>query len=672
MANLNQTLIDVSEKEEKQINTPDKNENKDDTSFPCDMCDRIFPKKFARALHLSKTHNIKTINYTPGIVRQNSKKHMEIRQSLKCTLCSFISKSKPTLKRHIEIHHKDKTAVFLSEPKKRQHKTYNCPQCNLTFDSKYKMDKHMKEHSDGKTLSPERKIPKMNHNKVKEEDPKEVERIQLNAEEKKKELENLQDLLLQTGKEKDELNVRLSKSNEKGLLLEKANEELTKETNYLKAENQLAVKNLNDLDKEYLTQIRDLKKRETQKDHEIIFLKAENEKCTRDINKLDSVYKTQVIELKKSIEQQDNEIKIKNDQLMKNGIIRVDENKAAELHTSLEALVVTETEVSVDTSSKVSFLPPLQGTPETTPKEVTGEAPVDQQEEAVVKELVTLATGKSAGHKRETPQIQPTKKKEQYHCAMSGRTSGILCTFQCISKVELDNHIEEDHRIFPCADRNCMVECVSLDILAKHVSTVHKRDENIISADFKCNICGIKCQTKSVLIEHIKTHKSHKLCKKYAVNKCEESDSECRYKNVILPPGDQICYKCGVTTSSKTDLIKHIKSGHGTEICHNFLANKCDFEKCMFSHVNPVEKISEREMVTPTAPTEADFVDLPPIGPVGRTEERAQPQTPQVEALQDIIRQVTIKEISMHLEQMLPQIIAKISQTITQKNLTPK
>ena len=77
---------------------------------------------------------------------------------------------------------------------------------------------------------------------------------------------------------------------------------------------------------------------------------------------------------------------------MKNGIIRVDENKAAELHTYLKELVVTETKVFVDTRSKASFLTRLQETPETSPKEVTGEAPVDQQEETAVKELVTLAT----------------------------------------------------------------------------------------------------------------------------------------------------------------------------------------------------------------------------------------------------------------------------------------
>ena len=168
---------------------------------------------------------------------------------------------------------------------------------------------------------------------------------------------------------------------------------------------------------------------------------------------------------------------------------------------------------------------------------------------------------------------------------------------------------------------------------------------------------------------------SYKPCKKYAVNKCGVQ-SECRYSHVILPPGVNVCYKCGVTSSSKTDIMKHIKSSHGTEICHNFLLNKCDFDNCMFSHsisngLN-VEIIPERDMVTPTAPTEEDFVNPPTTGPVVRTEPRAQPLTPQVERLsqEEAIRQVAVNQISMHMEQMLPQIMAKIIEAVTQMNLT--
>ena len=212
-----------------------------------------------------------------------------------------------------------------------------------------------------KTLSPEQKVAKMNHNKAKEDDNNEVE-------EKKKELENLQDLLLQTGKEKEEINMRLSKSNEKSLYLEKTNEALTKEINYLKVEGQKSAKNLHDLDKEYTIQLKDLKSREIQKDHEILFLKTENEKCTRDLNKIDSAYKIQVIELKKSIDQQDIEIKIKNDQLRKNGIMQAQEDRAADLQTSLEALVVTEAETSPATSFEVSPETRPEASPETRSK----------------------------------------------------------------------------------------------------------------------------------------------------------------------------------------------------------------------------------------------------------------------------------------------------------------
>ena len=81
-------------------------------------------------------------------------------------------------------------------------------------------------------------------------------------------------------------------------------------------------------------------------------------------------------------------------------------------------------------------------------------------------------------------------------------------------------------------------------------------------------------------------------------------------------------------------------------------------------------------MVTPSAPREADFVDLPTIGPVVRIEERAQPQTPQEEVLspqqQEEMRQATVRLVTMHMEQMIPQIIAQISEAITKKTFTPK
>ena len=159
------------------------------------------------------------------------------------------------------------------------------------------------------------------------------------------------------------------------------------------------------------------------------------------------------------------------------------------------------------------------------------------------------------------------------------------------------------------------------------MSTFHQRIQNINTAEIKCNICDLKFQTKGELREHLNTHISYKSCKKYAVNKCG-TQSECQYNHVILPPGVHICYKCGVTSESKTDIIKHIKSSHGDEICHNFLLNKFAFDHCMFSHPMTsalnVDRTPEREMETPSAPPEEDFINLPTTGPVVRTEPRAE------------------------------------------------
>jgi hypothetical protein len=110
------------------------------------------------------------------------------------------------------------------------------------------------------------------------------------------------------------------------------------------------------------------------------------------------------------------------------------------------------------------------------------------------------------------------------------------------------------------------------------------------------------------------------------------------------------------------------------------MVNKCDFENCMFSHpvtsALNIEKTPEREMETPSAPQEEDFINLPTTGPVVRTEPRAQPQTPQVEGLSsqqwEEIRQVTMRQITMHMEQMLPQILTQITDAITKKTISHK
>ena len=87
-----------------------------------------------------------------------------------------------------------------SEEEKRQMKTFTRPEFNSTFVSNYRMTNHIKEHHKGRNLlSPERKSASIDIAPCKEKE-KTVERETLTIH--RGEIENLQDMLLQTGKEK--------------------------------------------------------------------------------------------------------------------------------------------------------------------------------------------------------------------------------------------------------------------------------------------------------------------------------------------------------------------------------------------------------------------------------------------------------------------------------------
>ena len=277
----------------------------------------------------------------------------------------------------------------------------------------------------------------MNHNGTKEED---VEGDKTNWEERKKELHNLQDLLVQTGKEKEELSQRLINFNQKILTLEKANEKQTQETNYFKVENENSQKNLHDLDQNHITRIKELKNIKVNNEQEIRYLKSENEKVNRDIITLESAYKTQVMELKIVADQKDIEIKILNDQLRKqamtiNMTINTVEIIEQEIVNSVkdredpDGLVcqicglVRDTQIKLDkhmdyhnndeedTDRSETY---EQSTSNTNDEETS------QEEENLINDLITLSVGKSSGQARQSPQSQPIPKNIQHHCCSRG------------------------------------------------------------------------------------------------------------------------------------------------------------------------------------------------------------------------------------------------------------
>ena len=125
------------------------------------------------------------------------------------------------MSKHIELFHKDKEGLFdkdkKSAPKqpslKRQLTSFTCSKCNSTFDNKHRMKSHIKAQHEGKhTFSPERKVNKQfqEEDTTKKDNNKgdNIERgetVQID----RNELENLQDLLLQSGQENEQLKRRM-------------------------------------------------------------------------------------------------------------------------------------------------------------------------------------------------------------------------------------------------------------------------------------------------------------------------------------------------------------------------------------------------------------------------------------------------------------------------------
>ena len=73
-----------------------------------------------------------------------------------------------------------------------------------------------------------------------------------------------------------------------------------------------------------------------------------------------------------------------------------------------------------------------------------------------------------------------------------------------------------------------------------------------------CNQCGQGFNDKKEIITHInKDLTTHKPCKKFALNKNDMSP--CQFNHIIIQSNEEICFKCGLRFSFKTDIITHIK-----------------------------------------------------------------------------------------------------------------
>ena len=161
-----ETLMEDPDEEEDIVLTEEKGtEDEEVQGFLCDKCPKPIPNnEAAMKLHMQRAHNIKTLQSTPRPASRSIKEssiEIKTRPSIKCNLCNFICKSKPSMKKHGEFFHKNRSEVCKTITRKRPMTSFNCPKCNSTFDNKNKMSKHnMEQHESKHVLSPRRKVPK--------------------------------------------------------------------------------------------------------------------------------------------------------------------------------------------------------------------------------------------------------------------------------------------------------------------------------------------------------------------------------------------------------------------------------------------------------------------------------------------------------------------------------
>jgi hypothetical protein len=134
------------------------------------------------------------------------------------------------------------------------------------------MKNHMKSEHEGKhTLSPKRKVAKQVQDDQCTEEEKTVEDGTITIH--REEIENLQDLLLQTGKDKEDLTKKVIEDQQKMQNLEKKNSKLEQENKYLKAESENSNKHIQKIDLDYHHQVQDMTKKDNEKDNVIKILK---------------------------------------------------------------------------------------------------------------------------------------------------------------------------------------------------------------------------------------------------------------------------------------------------------------------------------------------------------------------------------------------------------------
>ena len=238
--------------------------------------------------------------------------------------------------------------------------------------------------------------------------------------------------------------------------------------------------------------------------------------------------------------------------------------------------------------------------------EIIHQTTIQDEETSNLNEIVK---NKQSGYNRSNPQDKPEPRKideTTVYCEQCGKefkNKSILISHiknhkskigshSCSSCMEVFSNKEdltEHMKLHSDGDHNCQLcdfESNTKEALEQHMNIKHLK-----KSPLNCNICDTQFQMRYQLRNHMtEQHRAHKPCSKYALNKCE-FDSDCRFNHIILEPNQLICFECGNITNSKTSLMKHIETEHGSIPCNKYAIGKCPYgDKCLYKHSNSNKK----------------------------------------------------------------------------------
>lgn len=187
-------------------------------------------------------------------------------------------------------------------------------------------------------------------------------------------------------------------------------------------------------------------------------------------------------------------------------------------------------------------------------------------------------------HTRKKNLLKPKKKKAPRDPETNNSVSGkykyhcIMCETVCSSLLSYQKHSQTHNgQQLPFSCRLCKMEFVNFDEICAHKSSNH----NDIDKPVVCEMCGLRCHTKSQLVIHIRSHTGERSFVCDICSKAFRQRSHLKsHMNSHAKEKTFLCEICSKTFGHSQSLNWHMRNMHNTERA-TFV---CSYENCGASY----------------------------------------------------------------------------------------